>query len=160
VIKYIIWLLIGVVLGAGVYWLYQRYNSAPVNSPGEQMTISVYFAKSEPTDIAIVSVKRTIPKTVAVATAAMQELLKGPTDAEKAQGLSTAINSGTILNYVRIENGVATVDFNDRFDFQMGGSARVMAINQQILKTLTQFPTIKTIKLTINQGERPANLEP
>ena len=145
--------MIGVVLGAGVYWLYQRYNSAPVNSPGEQMTISVYFAKSEPTDIAIVSVKRTIPKTVAVATAAMQELLKGPTDAEKAQGLSTA-------NYVRIENGVATVDFNDRFDFQMGGSARVMAINQQILKTLTQFPTIKTIKLTINQGERPANLEP
>lgn len=158
--KYLIWLLIGVAVGSGGYWLFQQYGSTPTNSNDQTMTISVYFAKSEPTDIAIVPVERTISKTQAVATAAIQELLKGPTEAEKAAGLTTAINSGTILNYVKIDNGVATVDFNDRFDFQMGGSARVMAINQQILKTLTQFPTIKTIKITINRGARPANLEP
>lgn len=158
--KYLIWLLIGVVVGSGGYWLFQQYGSAPTNSDDQTVTILVYFAKSEPTDIAIVPVERIIPKTKAVATAAIQELLKGPTEAEKAEGLTTAINSGTVLNYVKIDNGVATVDFNDRFDFQMGGSARVMAINQQILKTLTQFSTIKSIKITINNGERPANLEP
>lgn len=153
------WLLIGLVLGATGFWLFQQYNSVLVIPPVTR-TIMVYFNKSEPTDIVQVAVERNIVKTVAVATAAMQELLKGPTEAEKAEGLTTAINAGTVLNYVRIDDGVATVDFNDQFDFQMGGSARVMSINQQILKTLTQFSTIKTIKITINHGERPANLEP
>lgn len=158
--KYLIWLLIGAVVVIGGGWLFWQYSSAPTNSDDQAMTITVYFAKSEPTDIAIVPVERTIPKTKAVATAAIQELLKGPTETEKALGLSTAINSDTILNYVKIDNGIATVDFNDRFDFQMGGSARVMAINQQILKTLTQFTTISDIIITINHGERLANLEP
>jgi len=157
--KYFVWLLIGVIIGVGGYWLFQQYNFVSV-SPPVTRTIMVYFNKSEPTDIVQVAVERNILKTVAVATAAMQELLKGPTEAEKAEGLTTAINVGTVLNYVRIDDGVATVDFNDRFDFQMGGSARVRAIYQQIFKTLTQFSTVKEIKITINRGERPANLEP
>lgn len=158
-VRYLIWLLIGVIIGASSYWLFQQYNSASV-SPPVTRTILIYFNKSEPTDIVQVAVERDIFKTVAVATAAMQELLKGPTASEKAEGLTTAINAGTILNYVRIDKGIATVDFNDQFDFQMGGSARVRAIYQQIYKTLTQFSTIKSIQLTINHGERPANLEP
>ncbi len=157
--RHIFWLLIGVIIGAGGYWLFQQYNSALVN-PSVTRTIMVYFNKSEPTDIVQVAVERNIVKTAAVATATMQELLKGPTATEKAEGLTTAINAGTALNYVRIDNGVATVDFNDQFDFQMGGSARVRAIYQQIYKTLTQFSTIKEIKITVNHGERDANLEP
>lgn len=157
--RHIVWLLIGVIIGASSYWLFQQYNSALV-SPPVTRTIMIYFNKSEPTDIVQVAVERTFPKTVAVATAAVEELLKGPTEVEKAAGLTTAINAGTVLNYVRIDNGVATVDFNEQFDFQMGGSARVRAIYQQIYKTLTQFSTIKEIKITINHGARPANLEP
>ncbi len=141
------------------YFVWQYYTNQPVATLSTQ-EIVVYFNKSEPTDIIQVAVKRTIPKTVAVATAAMQELLKGPTDAETANGLTTAINAGTVLNYVKINNGMATVDFNDQFDFQMGGSARVRAIYQQIFKTLTQFSTIKEITITINHGSRPGNLEP
>ena len=157
--KYIAWILIGTVLGAVGDWLFLQYNSGPV-IPQQTQTILAYFNRSEPTDIVQVAVNRTISVTKAVATAAMQELLKGPTAAEKAEGLTTAINAGTVLNYVKIENGIATVDFNDQFDFQIGGSARVRAIYQQIFKTLTQFSTIKSIQLTINNGERPANLEP
>ena len=157
--KYLIWLLIGVIIGASGYWLFQQYNSTSVSLPVTR-TILVYFNKSEPTDIVQVAVERDILKTGAVATAAIQELLKGPTASEKAEGLTTAVNAGTILNYVRIDKGIATVDFNEQFDFQMGGSARVRAIYQQIFKTLTQFSTIKEIKLTINHGERSANLEP
>jgi len=157
--KYFIWLLIGVVLGASGYWLFQQYSSVSV-SPPVTRTILVYFSKSEPTDIVQVAVERTIIKTVAVATAAMQELLKGPTEAEKAEGLTTAINAGTVLNYVKIDAGVATVDFNEQFDWQMGGSARVQAIYQQIFKTLTRFSVVDDIIITINHGERLANLEP
>jgi len=169
--KYFIWLLMGAVLGVGGYWLFLQYYSlpqVPQQVPQHDdlpvivgQTILVYFNKNEPTDIVQVAVKRTIPNRVAVAHAAIQKLLDGPTANEMVDnGLSTAINSGTIVNYVKINNGVATVDFNDKFDFQMGGSARVGAIYQQIYKTLTQFPTIKSIKITINNGERPANLEP
>jgi len=156
--KYLLWFLLGLAVGLSGYWLIGQYYH-PQATPVTR-TILVYFNKSEPTDIVQVAVERTIVKTVAVATAAMQELLKGPTEAEKAAGLTTAINAGTVLNYVRIDNGVATVDFNSQFDFQMGGSARVRAIYQQIFKTLTQFSTIQDIKLTIDHGSRPANLEP
>jgi len=156
--KYFYWFLLGLIVGFGGYWLVGQYYH-PQQSAVTR-TIMVYFNKSEPTDIVQVAVERNIIKTVAVATAAMQELLKGPTEAEKAEGLTTAINAGTVLNYVKINAGIATVDFNEQFDFQMGGSARVRAIYQQIFKTLTQFSTVKEIKLTINHGERPANLEP
>lgn len=128
----------------------------------ESSEISVYFNKSTPTDIMQVPVTRchSMMDGTSSSTYVIQELLEGPTVAEKGRGLSTAINPGTVLNYVKIENGVATIDFNDQFDFQMGGSARVQAIYQEIYKTLTQFPTIKEIKITINYGERLANLEP
>ena len=122
--------------------------------------IVVYFSRSEPTEIVQVAVDRMVEKTDDIASTAIRELLKGPTESEKAQGLTTAIANGTVLNYVRIENGVATVDFNDKFDYQMGGSARVTAIRGQIEKTLFQFPGIKEVVITINFGERPAVLEP
>ena len=156
--KYLNWFILGLVVGVAGYGLFQYYHQP--NQPVETQEILVYFNRSEPTDIVQIAVGRIIPKTKAVATAAIQELLQGPTAEEKAQGLTTAINQGTVLNYVRIDAGVATVDFNDQFDFRMGGSAQVRAIYQQIYKTLTQFPTIKEIKITINHGERPANLEP
>ena len=137
------WFVLGLAVGLIGFWLTEKYY--PVPSQATQ-NIVIYFNKSEPTDIVQIAVERTIPKTPAIATAAINELLKGPTAAEKSEGLTTAINAGTILNYVRIENGIANADFNYMFDYQMGGSARVRAIYQQIFKTLTQFPTIKEIR--------------
>ena len=157
------YLLAGFILGIGTYVLLQQIGLhwLPTLPNPTTKQILVYFNQSEPTDIIQVAVKRVIPiTTTMVATAAIEELLKGPTETEKAAGLTTAISSGTVLNYVKIADTVATVDFNYMFDFQMGGSARVRAIYQQIFKTLTQFPTVKSIQLTINHGERPANLEP
>ena len=173
--KWVIILIVLIAAGGSGYWWYTRDIDPETGcrilakdrlfcldwaNPLPTQEIVVYFSRSEPTDIVQVAVKRTIIKTSKVATAAIEKLLEGPTEEEKAQGLTTAINSGTKLNYVQIENGVATVDFNDRFDYQMGGSARVRAIYQQIYKTLTQFSTVKEIKITINHGARPANLEP
>ncbi|MFH0912497.1 MAG: GerMN domain-containing protein [Patescibacteria group bacterium] len=158
--RYLLWIVSCLIVAVGGYWLVQYYYQPDNYSDDTTQDILIYFCKSEPTDIVQVAVDRTIPKTVMVATAAIQELLKGPTEAEKNEGLSTAIAEGTALNYVNIADGVATVDFDDQFDFQMGGSARVQAVYQQIFKTLTQFPTVKDIKITINHGERPAVLEP
>lgn len=166
-VKYLIWLLIGIIVVVGGYGVFKYLSTPWIPGPDvlPKRTIIVYLNKSEPTDIVQVGVERAIfgDDRFFVSNRAeevMLALLEGPTNSEKAEGLTTAINVGTVLNYIKIEDGVATVDFNDRFDFQMGGSARVQAIYQQIFKTLTQFPEVKSIKLTINYGERLANLEP
>ncbi len=95
-------------------------------------------------------VKREIPKTQAVARAALGELLKGPTDADKKHGFFTSINTGAKIQKLIIENGVAKVDFDEQLEFQVGGSCRVAAIRAQITQTLKQFSTVDNVIISIN----------
>jgi len=150
-----------VVLALAGFWVYSQFSTSGfLLKTSQPREVLVYFNKVEENDIIQQAVTREVAPADDAMTQAIKELLIGPTEEEKAQGLSTALNEGTELNYIQVENGTATLDFNDRFDFQMGGSARVLALRQQIEKTLKQFPEITTIKLTINQGEREAVLEP
>jgi hypothetical protein len=96
-------------------------------------------------------VEREIPKTLAVARAALEELLKGPADSEKNQGFFTSINPGVKIQKLTIENGVARVDLDEKLEFQVGGSCRVSAIRAQITETLKQFPTVKEVIISINE---------
>jgi len=95
-------------------------------------------------------VEREILKTQAVARAALTELLKGPTEAEKAQGFFTSINPGVKIQELTIENGVARVDFDSQLEFQVGGSCRVSAIRAEITQTLKQFPTVNSVIISID----------
>ncbi len=95
-------------------------------------------------------VDRIIFKTSIVARAALEELLKGPTQEEKANGFSTNINSGVKIEKLTIENGVAKVEFNEKLEFQVGGSCKVATIRWQIIETLKQFPTVKDVIISIN----------
>jgi len=96
-------------------------------------------------------VERVIPKTDGVARAAIEELLKGPTENEKVQGYSTSINSGVQIQSLTIESTTAKIDFNDQLEFQVGGSCRVSAIRAQITETLKQFSTVKEVIISINE---------
>lgn len=95
-------------------------------------------------------VEREVLKTKTVARAALEELLKGPTEEEIARGFSTNINSGVKIQRLIIENGVAKVDFDEQLEFQVGGSCRVAAIRAQITETLKQFPTVDSVIISIN----------
>jgi len=95
-------------------------------------------------------VERVIPQTQAVARAALEEMLKGPTESEKKEGFFTSINPNVKIQKLTIENGVAKVDFDEQLEFQVGGSCRVSAISTQIRETLKQFPTIKDVIISIN----------
>lgn len=95
-------------------------------------------------------VEREIIKTQAVARAALEELLKGPTNAEKKEGFFTSINPGVKIQSLSIENGMAKADFDEQLEFQVGGSCRVSAIRAQITQTLKQFPTVQTVIISIN----------
>ncbi|MDD5606160.1 MAG: GerMN domain-containing protein [Patescibacteria group bacterium] len=160
--RYVFWALGLVILILLANWTYQTFTSND-EMDANTAQVEVFFNENQPTDIVQVGVERTVPATSNVedlAEAAMRELLGGPTDKEAEQGLTTAIADGTHLNYVNIVDGVATVDFNEAFDFQIGGSARVMAISQQVQKTLTQFTGVNDVRITINHGAREAVLEP
>lgn len=121
----------------------------------ETMTVKVFFGNSifDPEVLDCqknFAVERTIPKIEAVARASLEQLLSGPTDAEKAEGYFTSINPGVKIQSLVVANGVANVDFDEQLEFQVGGSCRVAAIASQIRETLKQFPTVTDVVISIN----------
>jgi len=98
----------------------------------------------------VFSVERTVAKTTATARAALEELLKGPSESEKANSYSTSINSGVKIQKLTIEKGVAKVDFDQAIQDQVGGSCRVSAIRAQITETLKQFSGVKEVIISVN----------
>lgn len=123
--------------------------------PSESTIINLYFGNSqldpEVLDCnKVFSVQRIITKTQAIGQAALEELLKGPTQEEKNQGYLTSINNGVKINSLTITNGIARVDFDSQLEYAVGGSCRVAAISSQITQTLKQFPTVKEVIISIN----------
>ncbi len=81
-------------------------------------------------------------------TAAVNELLKGPTQIEAASGFGTAIPPGSTLLGLSVEDGVATADLSDEFE-SGGGSFSARVRLAQLVFTLTEFPTVDAVALEI-----------
>lgn len=125
----------------------------------EEMTsFDVYFVLVQEGEENVVPVQREVAFTEAPGRAALEELLEGPTDEEEEEGYSTAISEGTELLSLTIEEGVAYADFSEELEVD-GGSAMVMAVRDQITKTLTQFETIEEVEISI-EGETEGILQP
>ena len=90
---------------------------------------------------------------------AVEELLKGPTAQETAQGYYTSINQGVKIKSFVVENGVAKVDFDEQLEKGIAGSCKVSAIRAQITQTLEQFLAIKNVIISIN-GNSETILQP
>jgi spore germination protein GerM len=137
-------------------WVKHGNPSAPKPTTpcGETIKVKIYFNNSkmdpEYSCNKVFPTERQIIKTSAVARAALEELLKGPTDKEKAEGFINNINSGVIIQKLVIENNVAKVDFDEQLEYQVGGSCRVAAIRAQITQTLKQFSSVKNVIISIN----------
>jgi len=123
----------------------------------ETMTIKVYFhsIKIDPQwdDCRkVYPVTRTIPKTAGVATAALQELLKGTTleEAKNFAGFSPDETKG-ILKSVNVKNGGAYVNFTKAVFQQMGSASTSCGggFFSMVEATLKQFPTIKNVYYAI-----------
>ncbi len=109
------------------------------NLNADLMKVKIYLPREgseqlECNDVA--AVERIVPKTEKVATAALEELLK-------------SFPAGSKLNSLVIVNGEARADFNAVTE-SGGGSCGMGVRTAQIYQTLLQFPTIKTIKLSID----------
>jgi len=128
----------------------------------QTMTIKLYFAKNAGGDCPakVAPVTRTIPKTTAVAKAALDQLFAGPTAEEKAKGFSSDFTDETssFLKSVNVKNGVAYVNLKDlttvgsvgNFTTSCGGSNFL----GQVEGTLKQFPTIKKVFFAIEGSPR------
>ena len=99
----------------------------------------------------LVAVLREVPGTTAVARAAMNALLAGPSSAEAGRSISTVVPDGSQLLGLTIKDGVATVDLSSEFE-SGGGSASVLTRLGQVVYTLTQFPSVKSVVFQI-EGE-------
>ena len=119
----------------------------PSAEPSAIMTVSLYFLRGETLGVA----HRAVPGSGAPATAAMNALLEGPNQRERAAGLGTTIPDGTALNGLTIEDGTARVDLSDKFAGG-GGSLSMQARVAQVVYTLTQFRTVKRVDFWIDGG--------
>ena len=123
-------------------------------SPSQIMSVKAFFSNNnldkDITCLKVFPVERQVAKTTAVARAALEELLKGPSEQESAQDFYTSINSGVLIQGLTIADGTAKVDFNETMEKDMGGSCRVSAIRAQIVETLKQFSTVKDVIISVN----------
>jgi len=108
--------------------------------PAETSDVVVYFARGEQVGPA----HRVVEETPPVGTAALEELLAGPTLLEQEAGLGTVIPEGTELLGLTIEDGVATVDLSREFE-SGGGSLSMRMRIAQVVHTMTQFPTVERV---------------
>jgi hypothetical protein len=119
-------------------------------------------------------VTRRIPKTVAIGTAALEELLWGP-PAPNLAGFGTELPSPKqVLSYpgrgpdwgprvtllgLTISDGIAIADFSKEMEAYGGGSVRVSLIRHQIESTLKQFPSVSHVIIAV-EGETEQVLQP
>ena len=105
-----------------------------------------------------VPVTRRIPKTPAVGRAALEELLAGPTDEERVDfGVTTSIPLGVTVRTFVIRDSVAYADFDRAIE--AGGSCRVTAIRANVTRTLLQFPTVRSVVISV-EGNLEEALQP
>lgn len=79
------------------------------------------------------------------ADAALDVLLAGPTDADRAAGLTTAVPRSTTRNSLTVADGVALVDFDRAFE-----TADTQPQVAQVVYTLTQVAGIDAVQFLID----------
>ncbi|GAA0808159.1 Gmad2 immunoglobulin-like domain-containing protein [Spirilliplanes yamanashiensis] len=129
-------------------------------SPGPAtMTVTIFFHRGQDADPAVVvPVRRTVPRTARIATAALRELLSGPTAAERQRGHWSHFSAATagMLRSVRVSGGVARADFRDfrRIIPNASASAGSAALLAELDHTLRQFSTVRATVYSFNGDVR------
>ncbi len=92
------------------------------------------------------------------ARAALDELLEGPTPAERDRGFLTNLPSGVGVRSLAVKRGTARVDFDEGLR-RVAGSCRVRAVRAQVERTLEQVPSVETVVISV-EGDEATALQP
>lgn len=148
-------ILIIVAIVGGAYYLgkSKQTGSAETKKPQtEAIVIKVFFNNkklaNDPDFLycdKVFPVNRSIASTKAVATAALNEWLKGPTVEEEKIGYSGGTKGDVSINSIKIANGQAFIDlhFSDERKY-LAGTCGIDSFLSQIDATIKQFPTVNT----------------
>lgn len=82
-------------------------------------------------------------------TATINALLEGLSADELNKGLISLIPDNTKLLGVRVDSGVAYIDFSEEFEFNTSGNEGIILALKQIVYTATEFPTVKSVQILI-----------
>jgi len=130
-----------------------------VSSP-PQVDAKVFLVKTPSQEVELVAVPRRVSAEIPLAEAVLRELLKGPTAAERGQGLASLIPEEAALRSVSVsDSGVARADFSEGLQQGIAGSMRVLGIRQQIETTLMAIPGITSVILSV-EGQTEEVLQP
>jgi hypothetical protein len=111
---------------------------------GREIRLRVYFLR----DGLVAPVAREVPATQAVAKAAVEQLIAGPTAADDGLGLTSDVPADTEVHGITISDGEATIDLSR--PFAEGAEASLSSRLAQVVYTLTQFPTVKTVVFEVD----------
>jgi hypothetical protein len=137
---------------ASLLTLLVMFASLAAGQSGQTMTVKVYFSNNKTgsgfDDCAKVHpLTRTIPQTSAVARAALEQLFRGPTVEERAQGYFSWFSEETksALLGVKVKNKTAYVNLKDitQTITSASSSCGSTILLAQMEHTLKQFPTIE-----------------
>lgn len=82
--------------------------------------------------------------------AAVAALIEGT----KEPGLTGIFPKGVKVNYVKVQDGLAIVDFSDELiDKFIGGSTGEEMLVGSLVNTLTEFPEISSVQITVSGHE-------
>lgn len=105
-------------------------------------------------------VKRTVPKNDSPLVTAINELLKGPDTTKTAEkNCITVIPDGTKLLSAKVQNNVAYLSFNDKFEINRVGVEGSLNQLMQVVYTATAFSTVNSVQFII-EGQQLEYLGP
>lgn len=125
-------------------------GSRPTPPPG-QMVVTVFFTCNADT---VVPAYRLAPASTGVLRAALDQLLAGPTPAERTAGLGSWFSSDTagMVASVSVSNGKAVVNFRDLRAIipNASTSAGSQLLLAQLDATVFQFSTVRSVEYRID----------
>lgn len=118
------------------------------NEGAGALSLTLYFANEQGDKL--VKEVRSVSETDAVAAAAIEQLIVGPAET----GHFSTIPKSTRLLGISIRDRVAYVDFSREFlDNAPGGSSGEIMTIFSVVNTLTEFPTIASVRFLVDGRE-------
>jgi len=113
--------------------------------------VKIYFYNSEGNLIFVERERPTIELPIVIA---IDQLMAGPNEQEKARGLTTEIPQGTRARKVEIEGNAAIIDINSALHNFTGNAADAKMLIAQLVYTATDIKGINQIILKLQGSDQ------
>lgn len=121
----------------------------------EMTNASLYFALiDENGNVELALITRAIPKTDSPMMSALNAVISGVTPEEAESGLQSLVPLDSELLGATVNDGIATLNFNEAFEYNNFAFQGSFYQLMQIVYTATEFPTVDSVQILINGEKR------